>query len=307
MDVFQFRKFEEPGPHHSILTVGNFDGVHLGHQQLIHQVVREAGQMGLKSALLTFQPHPQEVIQGTPPGVLTTMPMRLRLFEQLGLDAAYFIPFTLEFSRKTPEEFINEYLLAYFQVKKLVIGFDFHFGRNRSGSAQVLSRLSSEIGFEFEEFPEFSLDGEKVSSSKIRAALARVDFASAERSLGRPYSILEKVIPGEKRGREIGFPTVNLIPDGPLPLPFGVYASRIVAGENTWLGVSNYGTRPTVGSERPQLETHILDFDGDLYGEMVEVIPVQHLREERRFSSLDALKEQIGMDRDQARKILAAR
>ena len=302
MDVFQFRTLAEPSPHNSILTVGNFDGVHLGHQQLIRQVVLEAGQMGLKSALLTFQPHPQEVLQGTPPAVLTSMPMRLRLFEQLGLDAAYFIPFDLEFSRKTPEEFVNEYLLAYFQVQKLVIGSDFHFGKDRSGSAQVLSRLSSEIGFQFEEFPEISLDGEKVSSTKIRAALAQTDFEFAERHLGRPYSILEKVIPGEKRGRAIGFPTVNMVPDGPLPLPHGVYASRIVVGETTWLGVSNYGARPTVGSERPQLETHIFDFDGDLYGEMVEVFPVQHLREERRFPSLDALREQIGKDTEQAQK-----
>ena len=304
MDIFHFRQFEEPGPHHAVLTIGNFDGVHLGHQALIRQVVREAREMDAKSALLTFQPHPQSVLRPDPPPMITTLPLRLRLFEQLGLDSAYVIPFTRELASKPPETFVREYLLAYFQVKKLVIGFDFQFGRDRMGSAEVLERLSRENGFALEVFPEVSLGADKVSSSRIRAVLAEAEFVLAGQLLGRPFSVLETVVEGERRGRRLGFPTLNQVPGERLPLPFGVYASRTVARGRTYDGVSNYGLRPTVGAARPTLETYLFEDVEHLYGELVEVFPLRLLRAERRFPSLEALKEQIALDRDQAQAYL---
>jgi riboflavin kinase/FMN adenylyltransferase len=306
MDVFQFRRFDAPGPHDAVVTIGNFDGVHLGHQALIRQVVREARETRVRSALLTFHPHPQSVLRADPPPIITTVPLRLRLFEALGLDAAYFIPFTRELARKSPEEFVREYLLSYFQVRKLIIGFDFHFGRGREGSAELLQRLSTEHGFAFEVYPEISLGGEKVSSSRIREALGEADFATAGRFLGRPYSVLETVVQGEQRGRQLGFPTLNQVPEEPLPLPFGVYAARIVVRGRSHDGVCNYGVRPTVGGQQPTLESYLFDFDGQVYGERAEVFPLRLLRAERKFPSLDALKEQIAADREAARAYLAS-
>ena len=332
MDIIRFTNLEgHTGPHPAVVTIGNFDGVHLGHQALIGRVVAEARRIGVASALLTFHPHPQTIIRGEAPPMITTSSMRLRLFEQLGLDAAYFIPFTREFSKITPREFVNSYLSTHFQIRKLVIGYDFHFGQGRSGSAEVLEGLSKDHGFDFEVFPEVSLDGRKVSSSAIRAALAALDFETARAFLGRPFSILEKVTQGERRGRTLGFPTLNQMAEDPLPIPFGVYASRAIVkgsiaggknvernrgadnregvnrevvntiGERTFTGVSNYGVRPTVGGTSPVLETHLFDFDQDLYGELVEVVPLHRLREERKFDSLEHLTRQIGVDCSQAR------
>lgn len=312
MDIIHFTNHEgRSGPRPAVVTIGNFDGVHLGHQALIGLVVAEAKRMGVASALLTFHPHPQTVIRGEAPPMITTSSMRLRLFEQLGLDAAYFIPFTREFSKITPREFVDSYLSTHFQIRKLMIGYDFHFGRDRVGSAEVLESLSKDHGFDFEVFPEFSQDGRKVSSSDIRAALAALDFAAARAFLGRPFSILETVTQGERRGRALGFPTLNQVAEDPLPIPFGVYASRAIIGKPTagknapqahaLAGVSNYGIRPTVGGTSPVLETHLFDFDQDIYGELVEVIPLRRLREERKFASLEELTRQIGLDCEQAR------
>lgn len=305
MHIYEFRRSDDPGPHEAVLTIGNFDGVHLGHQALIGHVVAEARTMGVRSALMTFHPHPQSILRQAPPPMITTVPLRLRLFEQLGLDAAYFVPFTRALAHLSPLQFVTDYLLSYFQVRKLIIGFDFHFGRNREGSAEVLRALSAQHGFGFEVFPEVSLAGDKVSSSRIRKALAAADFAAAERLLGRPYSVLDTVQHGEERGRRLGFPTLNVIPEERLPLPFGVYASRVALGGRRFDGVSNYGVRPTVdGTHQPTLETYLFDFEGDVYGEEVEVFPLHLLRPERKFPSLEALTVQIAADRDAARAYL---
>ena len=305
MNSFPFRPATDAAPQELVLTIGNFDGVHLGHQALIRQVVREARETGLRSDLLTFHPHPQSVLRADPPPMLTTLPLRLRLFEQLGLDAAHIVPFTREFALKSARSFVVEDLLTRFRVRKLIIGYDFHFGRNREGSAELLHQLSSEHGFAFEVFPAVSLGGEKVSSSRIRAALAEADFAAAERLLGRPYSVLETVVHGEQRGRQIGFPTLNLVPGERLPLPYGVYAARVTVQGRGYDAVSNYGLRPTVGGREPVLETYVFGFDAQVYGELAEVFPLRLLRAERKFPSLAALQAQIAADRDAAQAFLA--
>jgi len=303
MKVYRFRN-RNSEPSHAVLTIGNFDGVHRGHQALIRQVVREAGEMGAESGLLTFDPHPQTVLREHPVPMLTSLPLRLKLFEETGLDAACIIPFTRELSRMTPEAFVQEYLIGRFHLRKLIIGYDFAFGRGRSGTAEVLEALSRQHGFEFEVFPEVEHDGETVSSSRIREALQAGDLERAERLLGRCYSVMESVREGLRRGRELGFPTINQVPDQPLALRYGVYASQVLWNGRAYDGVSNYGVKPTVGAEAPVLETYLFDFDADLYGEMVEVVLLRHLRPEMKFDALDALKHQIADDCDAARGYL---
>jgi riboflavin kinase/FMN adenylyltransferase len=297
---------EAAGAPLAVVTVGNFDGVHLGHQALIRRVVEEARVLGTASALITFHPHPQSVLRAHQVPILTSLRLRLRLFEQLGLDQACVIPFTREFAQIEPERFVRDYLLRPFQLKKLVIGYDFAFGRNREGTAEFLLQTAHERGFGFEVFPAVTLGDGTVSSTRIRGFLQAGEFGSAARLLGRRYSLLEPVVEGRKQGRLLGFPTLNQVPDEPIPLPFGVYAVHARIGETTFGGVSNYGIRPTVGgTTQPVLETHVFDFAGDLYGQLVEVFPLKCLREEHRFPSLDALKAQIAKDRDAARAFLA--
>jgi riboflavin kinase/FMN adenylyltransferase len=331
--LFNFSNFD-PAAQHAVVTIGNFDGVHLGHQALIRRVVEDAQTLHAAGVLLTFQPHPKTVLTGEPMALISSLPLRLRMFERLGLDMACIIPFTREFAAKTAQQFVDEYLFGQFRVKKLIIGYDFGFGRNREGSAEVLLQLSRQHGFMFEVFPAVTLDGgtpgnetagETVSSRRIRELLAACDFAQAARLLGRPYSVLEPVATGQQRGRTLGFPTANQVPADPLPIPFGVYAVEALVGEQRLGGVANYGVRPTVGPTTsgptssgppgggatlngvaPVLETHLFDFSGDLYGQLVEVIPRRKLRDERKFPSLDALKAQIAQDLAAARKLLGA-
>jgi riboflavin kinase/FMN adenylyltransferase len=217
---------------------------------------------------------------------------------------ACIIPFTREFSAKSPREFVDEYLFASFQVKKLIIGYDFAFGRGRQGTAEVLLQLSAQHGFMFEVFPAVALGGETVSSRTIRQVLAACRFEAAARLLGRPFSVLEPVARGEQRGRTLGFPTLNQVPGDPLPIPHGVYAVRAGVGEARFGGVANYGLRPTVGGQTAVLETYLFGFSGDLYGHLVEVFPVQKLRDERKFATLEALKAQIALDVAAARTAL---
>jgi len=288
------------------VTIGNFDGVHLGHQALIRRVVEEARVLRTTSALITFHPHPQSVLRSHQVPILTSLRLRLRLFEQLGLDQACVVAFTREFAQIEPERFVDEYLLRSFQLKKLIIGYDFAFGRNREGTAEVLMQTAHQHGFGFEVFPAVTLGDGTVSSTRIRGFLQAGEFGHAARLLGRRYSILEPVVEGRKQGRLLGFPTLNQVPEELLPLPFGVYAVQARAGEQLLGGVANYGIRPTIGgSTQPVLETHLFDFAGDLYGQLVEVFPLKVLREEHRFPSLDALKVQIAKDRDAARTYLA--
>ena len=303
MQVYPFRETDRVTDR-TVLTIGNFDGVHLGHQALIRKVVEEAHAGNCASAILTFDPHPQQVLKSRAVPVLTTLPLRLRLFEALGLDAAYIIPFTRELAAKSAEEFLQEYLLDPFRVQRMIIGYDFAFGRNRDGSAQALEALSRQHGFDLEIFPAVVLGEEVVSSTRIREALSAADFAHAERLLGRAYSVLAEVARGDRRGHELGFPTLNQPARDPLPIPFGVYASRAVVDTRTYDGVSNYGVRPSIGNRDPLLETHLFDFSGELYGQLIEVRPLAKLRGERKFPSLEALKAQIAEDCTQARDVL---
>ncbi len=304
MKVFHFRDLDGD-TRRAFITIGNFDGVHLGHQALIRQLTGEAAAAGARSVLLTFEPHTASVLGDHRVPILTNLPHRIRLFEQLGLDQVVVIDFTRDVARLEPNAFLSKYVFDQFSVEKMLIGYDFAFGRDRSGTSDVLQELSRERGFGFEVFGAVSMDGITVSSSNIRRALQSGDFARAGSLLGRPYSVLETVREGRRQGRTIGFPTVNLVPEEPLPLAFGVYVARAKRHGRTYGGVANYGVRPTVGAERPLLETFLFDFTDDIYGEELEVTLLHKLRDERKFESFDALKAQIAEDSNTARAYLA--
>lgn len=305
MQIISYR--EHPGSGDTVLTIGNFDGVHLGHQALIRRVLKDAEENSARSALITFNPHPQSVLLAHRVPILTNLEQRLTLFEQLGLDTVAVIPFTQQLAQQSAEAFVEQYILANFKVKGVVIGYDFAFGRNREGTAAVMEEFSRSHGFFFDVFPAYDFGEDIVSSTRIRGALNDGDFDLAAKLLDRPYSVLGPVVEGRRQGRELGFPTLNLVPEDPLPLIYGVYAVRAGLGEETLNGVCNYGVKPTVGAAVPTLEVHLFNFSRQAYGETLEVIPVARLREERKFASLDELRAQIARDSGQARELLAAR
>jgi len=281
----------------SIVTIGNFDGVHLGHRALIENVVKEANSMALNSALVTFEPHPQEIInQGQSICRICTISHQLNLFEKLGLDEVHLIRFTKELSKMPPKEFVIKFLVNRFNLTKLIIGYDFHFGKQRSGDFKLLENLSKKFNFSVEEFAPVKEKGKIVSSTLIRGLIKKFNFEKIPYYLGREFSIYGKVVYGEKRGKKLGFPTANITPESPLAIKNGVYVSKIKLAEKIYYGVTNIGKKPTFGENSVNIETWIFEFDGDLYGKNLEVIPLCKLRPEKKFSSIKELKQQIGVD-----------
>jgi riboflavin kinase/FMN adenylyltransferase len=290
----------------AVVTIGNFDGFHLGHQALVGAVVQEAQARECHGALVTFDPHPQEVLNPDRrvPRICTPE-LRRRGFQRSGLDVVHVLPFTAELAELSAEDFATRFLVERFQLEKLVIGYDFRFGKHRAGDFKLLENLSQQQGFELEEIPPVQVDHQTVSSTLIRQLLSEYRFSDIPTYLGRPHSLLGPVVSGDRRGREIGFPTANLMPQVPLALPHGVYATRVKALGQVHHGVTNVGIRPTFGKSTPSVETWIFDFEGDLYGEALEVWPVHHIRPEQRFPSIEALIRQIQLDAEQARNLLA--
>ena len=296
MDVIDRLDISRPLPR-SVVTIGNFDGFHLGHQALVRKVVEEAQRLGCRKVLLTFDPHPQEVIHpGRPVHRICTSMQRLILFEQAGLDEVHILPFTHELSQLEAEEFAYRFLIQRFQLEKLVIGYDFRFGKHRKGDFKTLEELGYRYGFDVEEVAPIKVDQQTVSSTHIRQLIQVHQFEALPEFLGRSYSITGVIEQGDQRGRQLGFPTANFRPGVPLALSRGVYASRFSAQGQEYLGVTNVGVRPTFGQNETTVETWIFDFSGDLYEEAVEMWPVRFLRAEQRFSGVDELKQQIGQD-----------
>ena len=302
MQIVQFNNRSSTSP--AIVTIGNFDGMHLGHQALIEPVVRQAKAQHCLSALVTFDPHPEEVLKNKQIGKICTPEHRLHLMKQAGLDLVHIIPFTQEFSQLPPESFIEKFLIERFKLAKLVVGYDFRFGKGRAGDCDLLKKMGQSHAFEVEVIQPFHIHQQTVSSTFIRALIYEGKFDDIEPYLGRRYSLYGTVMDGQKRGRTIGFPTANLRPQITLPLPFGVY---VVAGEvqnKRLYGVTNIGVRPTFGVNEPTIETYLFDFDQDIYGKPLEIWPLKQLRDEKKFESLDALKKQIQQDIEAAKDYL---
>jgi len=290
----------------AVVTVGTFDGVHRGHQRVLAEVVERARKGGLTGVLVTFDPHPLEILNPpAAPKLLTLTDEKRELVAAAGVERVVVMPFTREVAQQAPEEFIRQ-LRSEHALEQLVLGYDHAFGRGRSGDEALVRRLGSAEGFECVVVDAVREDGQPISSTLIRTALAHDDLAGAARWLGRPYGLLGRVVPGAGRGRTIGVPTINLAsPDARKLLPLdGVYAVWVWWRGTRYGGMMNQGPRPTFAEQGRTLEVHLLDFAGDLYGETVRVEWVQRLRDVQAFPSRDALVAQLERDRRAARASL---
>jgi riboflavin kinase / FMN adenylyltransferase len=296
-----------PNPRGFSAAMGMFDGVHLGHQQLIAHAVREAAATGTTSVVITFEPHPQFIIQpDRVPLRIQTPEHRLRTLENLGVGAVLVHPFTPEFSRMSGEDYLRSLATDAAPLRSLCVGLGFHFGHQRSGDTGLMQHLGRELGFSVTVIPPVLVDGEPVSSSRVRNRLRVGDFAAVESLLGRPYCLESTVVHGDQLGRRIGFPTANLQVDGLELPPHGVYAVQVGWQGILRPGVLNLGRRPTLNQPEPtlRLEVHLLDADENLYGETLSIRWVKKLRDEQRFPDLASLKAQIQQDVTDAREAL---
>ena len=304
MQVFSYQEKTTAVPS-SVVTIGNFDGIHLGHRALISTAVQEANARGCTSALVTFDPHPQEIIHTHQqvPRICTSV-HQLRLLEQLGLDEVHVIKFTKELSQMPAEDFALQFLIKRFNLAKLVIGYDFRFGKNRAGDFKLLENLSQKYNFSLEEVAPVQEKGQTVSSTLIRELIHEYRFSEIPSYLGRDFSVYGQVVLGEQRGHKLGFPTANIQPGITLALPNGVYVSKIKLADKIHYGVSNVGTRPTFGENTVTVETWIFDFEEDIYGKDLDVIPLYQLRPEIKFAGIEDLQNQIQQDIETARNYL---
>jgi riboflavin kinase/FMN adenylyltransferase len=280
-------------------AIGFFDGVHLGHQQVIRQALRGAAQHGTRSLVITFDRHPKSVLSPAhAPALIYSLPQRLNTLATLQPEAALVLPFTLEFSRLSAEDFVRLLQSQAGPIRSLSVGNNFTFGHGRSGNVALLSRLGTQLGFAVQVAEAVQVAGEPVSSTRIREIIRRGNLPLAGTLLGRPYSLSATVVAGDRLGRQIGFPTANLAVDGLVLPPHGVYAAQARHEGRLWPAVLNLGVRPTIASARGELrlEVHLLGFNGDLYGHSLEVSVGRKLREERKFASVEELKRQIQTD-----------
>ena len=287
-------------------TIGNFDGVHLGHQTLVRRTLDEAEKAELASVVVTFDPHPLRIINGETPPFITLTGQKLKLLQQLGIDHILCLEFTPAMAAMSPEEFVHSILVDGLAVKKLIIGHDYAFGKGRAGNYTLLKELGSQYGFEVEKIDPVILNGDVVSSSRIRSMIQAGRVSEVRPLLGRFYQVGGTVIPGKKRGGPLlGVPTANIkLVDELFPKP-GVYA---VWGEHEGLlhpAVANVGFNPTFGNDALSVEVHLLDFTQDLYTQTLQVHFVQRLRDEQKFSGVEELLDQIHKDIDQARTALS--
>ncbi len=299
MNVIQAAADLNPGPGGVCLAIGVFDGVHLGHQSVIGQAREDARQRGAISAVVTFDRHPNAVVapQNIPP-LIYPLAKKLRVIASLGLDTACVIPFDKPFSEISGEEFIRGLARDGRAVRSISVGETFMFGRRRSGDVALLRALGGELGFALHALPDVSLGGQPVSSTRIREVVRAGQFEPAGQMLGRSYTLCGPVVAGERLGRKLGFPTANLDVAGILVPPAGVYAADGQVGGKTYRAAVNIGQRPTLHSPAGGLcvEAHLLDFAEDIYGQEIELTFLGKLREERKFSSVAALQQQIERD-----------
>lgn len=286
-----------------VLTIGTFDGVHLGHRKIISRLHDLAESLNGETVIFTFDPHPRKVVA---PGetnlrILTTLDEKIELFEQSGIDHLIIYPFTPEFAQLTYEQFVEEILVGQIHTKHLVVGYDHKFGKNRQGDFEFLKNCADRLGFTIEKLDVLLVNESNVSSTKIREAIQLGDFVTANSFLGYPFTLHGRVVEGQKLGRKIQFPTANVEasdPDKIIP-GYGVYAVKVKIGEEWHLGMLNIGSRPTINNnaDHRSIEVHILDFEADIYGQPITLMFYAKLREEQKFSSIDELRYQLGNDR----------
>lgn len=289
------------------VTIGNFDGVHFGHQQLFARVVENARKRGGTSVAITFDPHPLQVLLPGGIKLISTCDQKIELIEMAGIDVLLIIPFTREFARTTAESFVADLLVKRIGLQELVVGYDYAFGKGRSGNIDFLKKQGESYGFPVTVIEPYYEQNELVSSSKIRQLVVDGKMAEARSLLGRHYQIRGTVQVGKQRGgKEVGFPTANLKFDEEDLVPrHGVYVTQVICDGKCYGGVLNIGYNPTFGEEQLVAETHIFDFNKDIYGRPIKINLLQFLRSERKFSGVQELAEQIGRDVLKAKQVLA--
>lgn len=281
------------------LAIGFFDGVHLGHQQIIRQTITDAQQHEATALVLTFDQHPNTVVApARVPPLIYSLAQKLRVLGTLGAEVLWLIHFDKAFSSRSGEEFVRQLARDFAPLRSICVGANFQFGRQRLGNIELLRRLGAELNFAVHGLAAVSLDGKPVSSTRIRERILSAQLDAASQMLGRAYSIAGKIIPGDRLGQQLGFPTANLDVAGLALPPRGVYAVHADLGGRRFRAVLNIGCRPTLKQAAPQLrvEAHLLDFKGDLYGQELELVFGEKLRDEVQFASLDELREQIARD-----------
>ena len=297
-----------PKHHGCVATIGNFDGVHLGHQAVLGQLAEKAAELGLPTALITFEPQPMEYfVPDKVPARLTRFREKILALQRYSVDRVCCLSFNEKLANLSAQAFIEEILVAKLGVKYLVVGDDFRFGQNRKGTFDMLVEAGIKHGFQVVSMHTFEIDAERVSSTRIRTALEKGDMANAEKLLGRRYRMSGRVAHGEKLGRELGFPTANIHLHRHASPIQGIYVVEVFGLDNEPLqGVASIGTRPTVNETKALLEVFLLDFDQDIYGRHIQVSFLKKLRNEKKFDSLEELIEKIQNDVEQAQAYFAA-
>ncbi|RBQ12374.1 bifunctional riboflavin kinase/FAD synthetase [Micromonospora sp. LHW51205] len=292
----------------SVVTIGVFDGVHRGHQATIGHTVARARELGVKSVVVTFDPHPAEVVRpGSHPAVLTEPARKAELIEALGVDVLCVVPFTVEFSRLPPETFVHDVLVEHLHAALVVVGDNFRFGHRAAGDVPLLERLGRTFGFAVEGAPLVAEAGTVFSSTYIRSCVDAGDVGAAAAALGRPHRVEGVVVRGDQRGRELGYPTANLLTHRYAAVPAdGVYAARLVRRDGEPLAAAvSIGTNPTFSGRERRVEAYALDFTGDLYGERLALDFVAHLREQRTYDAIEPLVAQIAEDVERTRRAVS--
>ncbi len=288
-----------------VATLGNFDGVHHGHQMILRYLVDKAAEHGVPSLLITFEPQPGEFFGGTATQArLTSLREKMHLVRMAGIDRVLLIPFNAHIAGVTAEEVIERFLVESLGVRHVVVGDDARFGHAAKGDYRLLRTFGERHGFDVSNFGTLELDGMRVSSTRVRESLRAGELAVAEQLMGHPYFIIGRVVLGRQLGRELGFPTANIALRRSGAALRGVYAVAVQYGDTHLQGIANIGTRPTVDGEQHSLEVHLFDFDENIYGARLQVTFLKRVREEHKFDSLDALKRQIQRDIIDARKLL---
>ena len=307
-----------PAFRRAVITIGTFDGVHTGHQQLLEQMKHEAFRIEGETVIITFHPHPRKIVAGASGEIrlINTLEEKIGLLARQKVDHLVIVPFTEAFSQLTAEQYVKEFLLEKFRPHTIIIGYDHQFGKGRKGDYHLLESFSAAEGFKLQEIPVHLLDAISVSSTRIREAIGRSDLATANTLLGYDFFFSGRVVEGNKLGRTIGYPTANLQIENPEKLlpGDGVYAVELEIVPDSGLaedkarlqGMMNIGVRPTVDGARRVIEVNIFDFTGDLYGKVLRVFLKKYLRGEQKFSGLEALKAQLAQDKEQAESVLHA-
>jgi riboflavin kinase/FMN adenylyltransferase len=296
-----------PSFDNAAITIGTFDGVHIGHKKVIEALIEEAIKLKGESIIITFHPHPRKIVNAdTPLQLINTLEEKIELIRQTGVDHIVVVPFTNEFANQTAKEYIENFLVKNFNPRTIIIGHDHHFGKNREGNIELLQQLEPTYNFTLLEIPKHVVDEIAISSSKIRNALLKSEIDTANKLLGYPFFFEGKVVAGDALGRTIGFPTANLdyTNDDKIRLRHGVYAVMVEVENRIFKGMLSIGTRPVLKNSPEKIEVHILDFQEDIYDKTIRINVVHWLRSQQKFNSLQEMQTQLEADRENAKKLL---